>query len=310
MLFPERRVLDLAASRTGIRVDVLRIANEGLTLGRVVSGGHEIALEDPDNITLLLPLDGRIEMQFGDMERGIGGGSSILVQAEKRRTRVIAPKGGVFRATTLQIPRSRIATLMARDQSAAPRSGEPAIRAIDTAFGRQVVRMLSELADDIFRRPDRFLTARALEDVVSLIDDLLVTSIGSAGAGTRSFVGLREFQRVSRACDIMHAQPDDAPSIADLAVELGVSPRYLQLSFRAVHGISPRQYLERIRLDRVRSIILAQGQAGSVTSAALDSGFSHLGRFSQAYRRAFGELPSETVAQRRHMPAPPARPSK
>lgn len=171
--------------------------------------------------------------------------------------------------------------------------------------------MLPELADDIFRRPDRFLTTRALEDVVSLIDDLLVTSSVSTAAETRSYVGLREFRRVSRACDIMHAQPDEAPSIADLALELGVSPRYLQLSFRAVHGISPRQYLERIRLDRVRAIILAQGHAGSVTSAALDCGFFHLGRFSQAYRRTFGELPSETLARRKHLLAQnPHQPSK
>ena len=38
---------------------------------------------------------------------------------------------------------------------------------------------------------------------------------------------------------------------------------------------------------------------GQVTMIALDSGFYHLSRFVQAYARAFGERPSETLARRR-----------
>jgi AraC-like DNA-binding protein len=88
-----------------------------------------------------------------------------------------------------------------------------------------------------------------------------------------------------------------------------VTPRSLQLSFQAVHGMSPRQYLQRVRLDRARQTILAQGDAASVTKAAMDCGFMHLSRFSQVYWRTFGELPSETAARRHSkgtpIPVPP-----
>lgn len=299
IMFPERRLLDLAQGRTGMTVDILRLTNEGLTLGRVVSGGHEITLEDPEHITLLLPIDGRIAVQTGGKEHGFNSGSVILMQAEKRRTRVVAPKGGVFRATTVQVSRSRFAALMAADLG---KVGEPGVdfRLIDTTIGRQIRLLLPGLADDLFRQSDRFLTPRAKEEFASLIDDFLVDSTANGSDETRLYGGLREFQRVSRACDIIHARAEEALSITRLAAELGVTPRSLQLSFRAVHGVSPRQYLERVRLDRVRLMIRMQGEASSVTTAALECGFLHLGRFSQAYRRTFGELPSETRSRLRH----------
>lgn len=304
IMFPERRLLDLAEGRIGMSVDVLRLTHEGLTLGRVVSGGHEIVLEDPDNITLLLPVEGHIAVQTKTVDQSFGSGSLILAQAEKRRTRVIAPGGGVFRATTVQIPRSRLLVLTDAGSDTIQRSVDRGIRAIGTAFGQRVGQLLSGLADDIFRQHDRFLTPRAQADFVNLIDDLLEDTIGKGSAETHSYGGLREFQRVSQACDMIHAGAEDAISIAELATGLGVTPRSLQLSFQAVHGMSPRQYLQRVRMDHARKTILTRGDAASVTKAAMDSGFMHLGRFSQVYRRTFGELPSETLARRQSKAAP------
>ena len=53
------------------------------------------------------------------------------------------------------------------------------------------------------------------------------------------------------------------------------------------------------RLHAVRESLLCKDEgAGRVTDAALRFGFTHLGEFSQQYRRAFGETPSETRARR------------
>lgn len=304
IMFAERRLLDLAQGRIGMSVDVLRLTHEGLTLGRVVSAGHEIMLEDPENITLLLPVEGHIALQTKTTDQSFCSGSLILAQAEKRRTRVVASRGGVFRATTVQIPRSRILVLTNAGSETIRRSVDGGIRPIGTQFGRRVGQLLPGLADDIFRQQERFLTPRAQADFVNLIDDLLEDSIGTGSAEMRPYGGLREFQRVSQACDMIRAGAEDAISIVELATELGVTPRSLQLSFQAVHRMSPRQYLQRVRMEHAREKILTQGDAATVTKAAMECGFLHLGRFSQAYRRTFGELPSETLARRPRRAAP------
>jgi len=45
---------------------------------------------------------------------------------------------------------------------------------------------------------------------------------------------------------------------------------------------------------------LASGTVESVSHAAMDCGFTHLGRFAAAYRDAYGESPSRTLARARN----------
>jgi AraC-like DNA-binding protein len=61
-------------------------------------------------------------------------------------------------------------------------------------------------------------------------------------------------------------------------------------------GLSPRDYLVRLRLHRVRQALLEASQRTSTVSVeALKWGFWHFGEFSRAYKDCFGELPSETL---------------
>jgi transcriptional regulator GlxA family with amidase domain len=60
-----------------------------------------------------------------------------------------------------------------------------------------------------------------------------------------------------------------------------------------------------VRLLRARLALLhANPPCNSVTSIAMAYGFTQLGRFSVAYRRAFGETPSQTL---RTSPVAPSR---
>jgi transcriptional regulator GlxA family with amidase domain len=87
-----------------------------------------------------------------------------------------------------------------------------------------------------------------------------------------------------------------------IARAVDVGPRSLQLAFRRHRRRSPLQFLQDCRLHLVRRR-LSDGRPGtSVTSTAVDCGFSHLGRFSETYRRAFGERPSQTLRRARLEP--------
>ena len=97
----------------------------------------------------------------------------------------------------------------------------------------------------------------------------------------------------------MRERLDQPLTLAQVARAGGVAMRTLQAAFQHQHGLGPMQWLRRERLQAVRAALLADpAPRPSVTQAARRFGFTHLGEFARAYRRAFGEAPSQTLARR------------
>jgi len=83
--------------------------------------------------------------------------------------------------------------------------------------------------------------------------------------------------------------------ISELCSALTVSRRTLHRAFQHSLGLGPVTYLRLRRLADVhRMLIVADAAPAGVTQAALDYGFTDLGRFAAFYKRIFGEVPSET----------------
>jgi AraC-like DNA-binding protein len=79
----------------------------------------------------------------------------------------------------------------------------------------------------------------------------------------------------------------------------GVAIRTLQAAFQSQCHMGPMQWLREQRLTAVhRCLREAAGPSTRITDTALAHGFSHMGEFSLAYRRRFGETPSHTLARR------------
>ncbi len=90
---------------------------------------------------------------------------------------------------------------------------------------------------------------------------------------------------------------DVLPTVLAICRHVGVSERSLQYAFLAYVDCSPQAYLRLCRLNRVRAALrAADPQTTRVTDLATRFGFFHLGRFSQDYRRVFGEMPSVTLS--------------
>ncbi|CUI01454.1 AraC-like ligand-binding domain-containing protein [Leisingera aquaemixtae] len=102
--------------------------------------------------------------------------------------------------------------------------------------------------------------------------------------------------QIRRAQDYIHANAAEPLTVSAIAAEAGCSIRTLQTGFRQHFGLTPVEYLRDLRLDLARYLLLSRPAGTPVSSIAYDSGFSHLGRFSQLYRARFGELPSTTRA--------------
>jgi AraC-like DNA-binding protein len=87
----------------------------------------------------------------------------------------------------------------------------------------------------------------------------------------------------------------------ELAKLARMSLRSLYLLFERHAKTTPMCFIKQRKLERVRSALRDPTvPAVNVTAVALDHGFTHLGRFSEAYKTAFGVLPSEDL--RNHSP--------
>lgn len=100
---------------------------------------------------------------------------------------------------------------------------------------------------------------------------------------------------VRRAEEYMRAHLKEAISISDLIRICGCSQSTLFSAFRNARDYTPMEFLVEQRLQNARKNLLKKAPKASVLDIALESGFRHLGRFSQFYKKRFGERPSETL---------------
>jgi AraC family ethanolamine operon transcriptional activator len=162
---------------------------------------------------------------------------------------------------------------------------------------RAMTAHLRELLDLAQARPNLFVqprTMRTLEqECVRRVVELIAQSTG--GDRTECWSSNRE-RLVRRADDYMRACPGGPLSLFDLCRELGVSERTLHYAFQQVRGLSPMAYFNAGRLNAVRQELkAATANTATVREVAQRWGFWHTGEFAAAYRRLFGELPSQTL---------------
>lgn len=104
---------------------------------------------------------------------------------------------------------------------------------------------------------------------------------------------------VRRIDDFMRANLGDPLTLQDLCAIARASERAVEYAFRDTYGVGAKQYLRLLRLNQVRRELKSlQPEEATVTSTAHRYGFWHMGHFSAAYRRLFGETPRETRALR------------
>jgi len=87
-----------------------------------------------------------------------------------------------------------------------------------------------------------------------------------------------------RACRIIEAHLDQAPTLSDLGAQLGLSPFHLQRIFKRAIGITPRQYADACRIDRLKARLK---QGDNVTTALYEAGY---GSSSRLYEQAPARL--------------------
>ncbi len=156
--------------------------------------------------------------------------------------------------------------------------------------------------------PVRF--ARSLDDLLGLvrsaepgareeagaIGHLLLAQLQALpGAGKQASPGAGVVAAAER---LLADNIEDPVSIPTLARQLGVSYSYFRREFKARTGLSPKRYLQRMRLERARRLLGSTVQ--SLEQIAERVGFSSAFHLSAEFKREFGLPPRDW---RRQLPA-------
>lgn len=138
------------------------------------------------------------------------------------------------------------------------------------------------------------------EELLARIENLLANSEERANIAQALSEELVETPSISKESalwleqlyDLINTQIDQPSfSIPEMARLLNMSERSLQRQLKSLTGLSPKQYLQEIRLTKARQY-LEEKTYDTVAKVAYAVGFADAKNFSRRYKQRFGKLPS------------------
>ena len=100
----------------------------------------------------------------------------------------------------------------------------------------------------------------------------------------------KDINRIHYAREILLRDMANPPSLQQLAEQVGIGDYKLKQDFRRTFGTTVFGYLRSHRLECARQLLIEQQM--NVSEAACFVGYSSLSKFTAAFKRQFGILPS------------------
>lgn len=102
---------------------------------------------------------------------------------------------------------------------------------------------------------------------------------------------------IKKAVEYMERLRSPELTVNEVAAFTGVSVRCLQLGFKKFKGVTPMQYLRRIRLEVAREFLTQENSTMTLQEIAVQSGFSNFYLFKKYYVEIYFESPADTKAK-------------
>ncbi|MCU0856350.1 MAG: helix-turn-helix domain-containing protein, partial [Rhodobacteraceae bacterium] len=276
IMFSETQRFEFDGGTGRLLTEQLSLGESGIRVSRVRSTGHRIRLDENRDVTFLFPRSGSLSVRVSNRDARIAAGDASFLRPHMRETHARSAGVQAFQGHVLMLPLSEICKI-AETSQARPFLGTDVLPVRGSA-ARRLSDYLDFLLSSLDHPRNPAPSERVIAGMAALVQDLIADWLGEIpvehGVEDRA-LGV-DAARVRRAEEIMRARIDGPLSVADLAQELGLSLRSLQLAFHSVYGEGPRARLTRIRLDLARAALLAAEPPRQVTTVALDCGFTHL----------------------------------
>lgn len=245
---------------------------------------QSVARRCEDGVWLLLARRGRMGVGQDDVSAILSPGEGIVYDAERPHEGHCLDLSDTW---VIQVRYDFIASLRAGREG-------PLTRLLDRNSGHYAS-MITAMLEANFRSADPE-DARASEIFGRYLGDLVALLLDPSRDGKEQIAvrGLKAARRVSVLEQIEGRAIDPDFSAAVVARELGVTRRYVDQLLEETGRTFSERVLKR-RLVVAHAMLTNPAlNSRSITSIALDCGFSDVSYFNRAYRRHYGMTPSDT----------------
>lgn len=250
-----------------------------------------------DHICIIMPLSGWVRMRLG--------GTTVI--AQPYRTMPIVGNdqpvdiswSGSARVVMVRLSRAALTNALG---ILLPWTGPEPLRVASAAISGAEGFAIYGAVQMIARALDEYGSPEAVPVTQSrlLAQQMLVTTLlavpHSFSARLQEPAAPASDAKVQAALRLVAAEQHADRTVLDLAAELGISLRALEIGFRRELHTTPHEYLRTSRLARVHEeLARADAHRTTVSTVAYKWGFANPGRFARAYREMFGESPAQTL---------------
>jgi AraC-like DNA-binding protein len=150
------------------------------------------------------------------------------------------------------------------------------------------------LAEQEMRTPSAGTDAMLARIAEMLMVECIRTYVDTLDVGQEGWLAALQDQKLSLVMQCIHEEPARSWTLVELAAKVGMSRTSLAARFRAVVGMTVRQYLMRLRLRLATSMLEAPNRP-SLAEIAEHVGYSSEAAFSRAFSREMGVAPSRLL---------------
>ena len=150
------------------------------------------------------------------------------------------------------------------------------------------------------RKLVRFVTQQAKQDdllVYELVEEKLIELLInclSTGFPDKPDVDMA-YPKFAKIIDYIHGNLSEVTSVYQICHNTNIPERTLRRLINNKYDLSPKTYLNKLRLNEVRKNLKSNAENSSIIQVASEYNFWHMGQFTKDYKNLFGELPSDTL---------------
>jgi AraC family ethanolamine operon transcriptional activator len=175
--------------------------------------------------------------------------------------------------------------------------GTREMAACDPAVMHRLRKTLHYICQLVDSDPDELKHNAAVQNLVRYeVPYQLIQALASSEAVAFNPTPEKRTHALKTAIEYIRSASHELISINRFCQKTGINERTLQRAFLDTYGITPKYYIQALRLNNAyKTLFHSDPRTTRIHEVAGNLGYWHMSQFTVDYRRQFGELPSSTL---------------